>query len=263
MSPTFSIIDEKEIADDLVDPTLGAIPGINSVRTLSPPDYGLWLCVLEVSADTQLSWPDRHGEEGIYVLAGELAVDGQRCPRGGALVIESDVAVSARTTEPSRLVHVGSRDPISAVSGRCAHVVGPKGWFVSGSEDGSFARWFTDGTCPTCRIALFTVTSQESPGRSRAHTHSVDEIIYVVSGTMRLGKRLLGPGTSLCIGGETRYAQAAGPGGCTFLNYRRDESQQQYFGPGEPDYLLPETALGRGGHVVGDVVDLVPVGSAN
>jgi hypothetical protein len=263
MSPTFSIIDEKEIADDLVDPTLGAVAGIDSVRTLSPPHYGLWLCVLQVSADTSLTWPGRHGDEGIYVLAGELEVDGQRCPRGGALVIESDVAVSARITEPSRLVHVGSRVPKSGRLGRCAHVVGPKGWAISGSEGGSFARWFADGTCPTCRIALFTVTSQESPGRSRAHTHSVDEIIYVVSGSMRLGKRLLGPGTSLCIGGDTRYAQSAGPGGCTFLNYRSDESQQQYFGPGEPDYLLPETALGRGGRLVGDVVDLLPARSAN
>jgi hypothetical protein len=262
MSPTFSIIDEREIADDLVDPTLGAIAGIRSVRTLSPPDYGLWLCVLDVSADTPLSWTGRHGEEGIYVLEGELDVDGQRCPRGGALIIEADVAVSARTTAPSRLVHVGSRDPMPATSGRCAHVVGPKGWFISGSEEGSFACWFADGTCPTCRIALFTVTSEETPGRSRQHTHSADEIIYVLSGTMRLGKRLLEPGTSLCIGGGTRYAQSAGPGGCTFLNYRRDESQQQYYGPGEPDYLLPETALGRGGRVVGDVVDLVPAGSA-
>jgi hypothetical protein len=261
---TFKITDESEVAPVAADPTFGALEGLETCRILSPDDYDLWLAVLEVAAGTVLHWPEVHGEEGIYLLSGELDVAGESCPEGGAVIVESDVAVSARTTQPSRLVHVGSRTPATKAEASPStdrhgvHIVGPAGWFVSGSQDRSKARWFSDGTCPTCQIAFFDVYSDEDPGRSRAHTHSADEIIYVISGQMRLGRRLVPAGTSLCISGGTRYAQSAGPGGCTFLNYRKESSQQQYYGPGEPDYLLPETALGRGGAVVGDVVHLHP-----
>jgi hypothetical protein len=263
---TFEITDERD-APVSADPTFGAVAGIEACRMLSPADYDLWLAVLEVAIGTALSWPEVHGEEGVYVLSGELEVGGQRCARGGAVIAESDVAFTMRTTSPSRLVHVGSHSTEAkdgselgapATDNHGVHVVGPGGWFVSGSEDRSHARWFCDGSCPTCRIALFDVSSAEDPGRSRAHTHTADEIIYIVAGTMRLGRRLIPAGMSLCISGGTRYAQSAGPGGCTFLNYRKERSQQQYYGPGEPDYLLPETALGRGGSVAGDVVHLRP-----
>lgn len=268
MKGTFEITDERDVVPASADPTFGAGAGAEACRMLSPADFDLWLAVLEVASGTTLSWPGLHGEEGLYVLSGELEVGGERCARGGAVIAESDVAVTVRTTAPSRLVHVGSRSPATeggserrapATDNHGVHVVGPRGWFVSGSEDRSHARWFSDGTCPTCRIALFDVTSAEAPGRSRAHTHSADEIIYIVAGTMRLGRRLVPAGSSLCISGGTRYAQSAGPGGCTFLNYRKESSQQQYYGPGEPDHLLPETALGRGGSVAGDVVHLHPV----
>ena len=267
MGGTFAIIQESEVAAGRADPTFREVPGLTSVRRLSPDDYELWLCVLEVDDGTTLRFPDTHGEEGLYVLAGELDVSGTPCRQRGAVIVESDVAVTVQARGPSRIVHVGSRDPSApaggslgppATAGHGVHVVGPRGWFTSGTGDRTLARWFADSTCPTCRIALFDVTSEETPGRSRAHTHSADEIIYVLEGTMRLGRRLLGPGTSLCIGGGTRYAQSAGPGGCTFLNYRRDSSEQRYYGPGEPEHLLPETALGRGGSVVGDVVHLGP-----
>jgi hypothetical protein len=261
---TFKITDEREVAPVSADPTFGAIAGLESCRILSPDEYDLWLAVLEVAAGTELTWPNVHGEEGIHVLSGGLDVDGEVCGEGGAVIVESDVPLTARATRPTRLVHVGSRTPATTsksaerAGSHGVHVVGPAGWFVSGSQDRSHARWFSDGTCPTCQIAFFDVSADEDPGRSRAHTHSADEIIYVVSGTMRLGRRLVPAGTSLCISGGTRYAQSAGPGGCTFLNYRKESSQQQYYGPGEPDYLLPETALGRGGSVVGDVVHLHP-----
>ncbi len=267
MGGTFAIISEQEVAAGRADPTFGEVAGLTSVRQVSPDDYDLWLCVLELEDGTSLTFPPQHGEEGLYVLDGQLQVAGTSCPARGAVIVESDVAVTVEVRGPSRVVHVGSRDARPPQGGSLGpadtrehgvHVVGPNGWFVSGSGDRTVARWFTDSTCPTCRIALFDVTSQETPGRSRSHTHSADEIIYVVEGNMKLGRRLLGPGTSLCIGGGTRYAQSAGPGGCTFLNYRRDTSEQQYYGPGEPEHLLPETALGRGGSVVGDVVHLRP-----
>ena len=58
------------------------------------------------------------------------------------------------------------------------------------------------------------------------HAHHEDEIIYVQSGFMKLGQRLLGPGSSLYVCGDTLYTFTAGGEGLHILNFRprRDDS---------------------------------------
>jgi quercetin dioxygenase-like cupin family protein len=53
-----------------------------------------------------------------------------------------------------------------------------------------------------------------------AHAHLEDEIIYVLEGEMCLGRRKLGPGSSVYIEGDTLYGFRAGPTGLRFLNFR-------------------------------------------
>jgi quercetin dioxygenase-like cupin family protein len=53
-----------------------------------------------------------------------------------------------------------------------------------------------------------------------AHAHDVDEIVYVVSGQLRFGSRILNPGSSVYIPGESLYSLRAGPEGLRFLNFR-------------------------------------------
>ena len=59
-----------------------------------------------------------------------------------------------------------------------------------------------------------------------AHVHRTDEIIYVTEGELHLGSRVLTPGCSVYIPGDTLYSFKAGPTGLTFLNFRgrRDTS---------------------------------------
>ena len=56
--------------------------------------------------------------------------------------------------------------------------------------------------------------------KQRVHAHDTDEIIYVVGGAMRVGNRLLKPGSSLFVAGKTMYSFEAGPEGLQFLNFR-------------------------------------------
>jgi mannose-6-phosphate isomerase-like protein (cupin superfamily) len=58
------------------------------------------------------------------------------------------------------------------------------------------------------------------------HVHREDEIIYVVAGEMHLGARVLSPGASVYIPGNTLYGFRSGPDGLKFLNFRarRDPS---------------------------------------
>src|SRR4051794_17608671 len=66
--------------------------------------------------------------------------------------------------------------------------------------------------------------------RLAPHAHESDEIIAVVAGELHVGRRVLGPGTSIFVPGHTLYTVKAGPEGCRFLNFRA-HSDMTYFGP--------------------------------
>ena len=53
------------------------------------------------------------------------------------------------------------------------------------------------------------------------HCHDEDEIMYVLSGQMRIGSRTVGPGACIYIAGGVFYGFKAGPEGVHFLNFRR------------------------------------------
>lgn len=52
------------------------------------------------------------------------------------------------------------------------------------------------------------------------HAHEEDEIIYIVDGEMHAGARVLGPGSTLFVKGNTLYSFKAGPKGLRMLNFR-------------------------------------------
>jgi quercetin dioxygenase-like cupin family protein len=54
----------------------------------------------------------------------------------------------------------------------------------------------------------------------KLHSHDEDEIMYILGGTMLLGNRTVGAGTSLFIAGSTFYGFSAGPDGLHILNFR-------------------------------------------
>jgi quercetin dioxygenase-like cupin family protein len=60
----------------------------------------------------------------------------------------------------------------------------------------------------------------EPDGVIEPHAHEEAEIIYVLSGQLRLGARALGPGSSVHIPARTLYGLQAGAEGLHFLNFR-------------------------------------------
>jgi hypothetical protein len=224
-------------------------------KALSPPGYPLWLTKSELRDGGTLTWSDRHGDDGVYVLSGGLEIGDRTIPAGGAIVVESGAEASARAHGETRIIHVGTASDTPPTDGlfgapkpdgHHSHLVGPEGHFVSGQREGVRAVWFADSTCPTCRIALFTV---EVDGRKDAvaHHHTADEIIFVLGGAISMGRSTYGPGTALSIPGGMRYGFVGDESGHHFLNFRRDVSEQfnDRDGPG-----VLETALARGGHLV-------------
>jgi len=56
------------------------------------------------------------------------------------------------------------------------------------------------------------------------HSHSVDEIIFVVSGSMLVGPRRVGPGTAFAVAADTVYSFVVKEEGLHFINFRASES---------------------------------------
>ena len=225
---------------------------------VSPDDYSLWMVASELRDGATLEWTTDHGDDGVYVVGGALELDGRICPTDGAVIVESGVACTARAVGPTRIVQCGARDAdpptdglyeAPASHGHGVHVIGEGGWFASGAREGVAVRWFADSTCPTCRIALFHVWRAEGGVRDRSHTHTQDELIYVLDGSLIVGGSEHGPGTCLPFPALTRYSLTSGPQGFAILNYRRDVSVQAYRA-GEPEEL--EGGLARGGVAVND-----------
>ena len=226
--------------------------GVVSSRRLQAAGYSLWVCDSELSDGGEIQWNGESAEEAVYVVSGALEVAGRACPSDGAVIVESGVRATARAVGPTRILHFGPSDltPPSGgeygppdAEGHGVHVVGPEGCFTSGSREGTFARWYADSTCPTCRLCLIQV-ERSSARDGPAHHHSQDEIIFVIGGAIGLGGRWLEPGSALFISAQARYQLRTGDAGYRFLNYRRDLSQQVY-DPGDPPQL--ESALARGG----------------
>lgn len=70
------------------------------------------------------------------------------------------------------------------------------------------------------------------------HCHDEPEIMYVLSGSMKLGNRTVGPGTSIYIEGGVFYGFTAGPEGVHFLNFR-SHIDNSFHVPGKRQIIDP------------------------
>jgi len=250
------------IASDDVAASVGAgfrsVEGQASSRQLSPDNFSLWLVETDLSDAATLSWSAHDSDDAVFVLNGELDVEGRSCPAGGAVIVERGARVTATAKGSTSVAHFGSRSHVLAPPGPLhapgpggrVHVVGPAGRFESGARENVSAVWFADGTCDSCRVQLFTVETPVSDDRrGRPHSHSQDEIIYLIDGAVSMGTYTFGPGTAVSIPADVRYALTAQDGGHRFLNFRRDVSWQIYELGSEP---IIETAVARGGRPTDD-----------
>ena len=250
-------LDEVEPAQGYAAPR--AASGVRWSRRVSPEDYSIWMVVAELEDGAEIHWESSHSDDGVYVMQGELDVDGRRCPTDGAVIVESDASCVVRAVGPTRILHAGSVDntpPADGLygppepKGHGVHVVGEQGWYASGNRESVIARWFSDSTCATCRIALFHVFRSEAGVKDIPHRHTQDELIYVLGGSIVMGRREFHPDTVLAIPANMQYSLTSGRDGFAFVNFRADVSTQHYAGDREPEL---EGALARGGRLVGDL----------
>jgi hypothetical protein len=111
-----------------------------------------------------------------------------------------------------------------------------------------------DAHCPTCRVWMHENFYYGADEETPLHSHSEDEVIFVTSGSVRLGARLFGPGTAVAVAANTKYGFFSGPDGLGFVNFRgasptysaadgsltMDEGQFWRAAVGKPEYIFLE-----------------------
>ena len=246
-------------------PATGRTYGLVTARRLSPDGFSIWLYVSELGDGSALEWGTDHGDEAVYVVSGALGVEASTidafqgtddetqddverdaaCPAGGALIVESGVAGRVVASGFTKLAHFGSSSPPAERRGTALHVIGPRGRYES-PPDKPFFRFFADSTCSSCDA--FLLFSQRDHGWSvTPHSHSADELIYVLSGGVRTGSQVHNAGTCLAFAANVKYALAAEADGFETINFRARRSELKFV---DGDGSIEETAANVGGVAV-------------
>jgi hypothetical protein len=240
-------------------PSCEATGAVRSVL-FHPTGYSLWELEAVLAPGAEVRWREPHGDEVVFVLDGELDIDGLRAGPKTAAFVEAGVTARARALTETKVLHFGpssAHAPTEGVlgpardTGRRVHVVGPEDARPLGAHDAARgARYYGDSTCETCRAAFLEVFDAVGPSEVSSHLHSQDEIIRVTTGELRVGRIAVFAGMSIAIPGGYRYGFRS-PGPFTFVNYRRDAST--FVGsPGIPPRLETVEAL-RGERSAGEL----------
>jgi len=210
---------DRAMADGLAGMPCRLEGGGRSAVVVSPADEPLWAVRVDLDAGASLAWESDHGEEALFVLSGDLAVDDVPCPTRGAVVVEADAYPTVRATSDAAVVYLGHRPTGVAAGkrGRRVHVFGPDGDFRlhGGGHD---VVMFVDATCDGCDLMLFT-TSRADAHVQTPHSHSQDEIIYLLDGEITMGSYRFDAGDALAIEADRRYGFRS-EDGYRFLNFR-------------------------------------------
>jgi hypothetical protein len=194
------------------------------------PREPLHLHTLEIDGGEAIHVEGVGVDKLIYVWSGEVKAGGHRLAKGSSLIVERGSALSVSGSEVGAVVLAFSAAASSAkpLRGGNVHLLpaqnAPRSDNLGGTV-GLAGVMHADADCPTCEIWLH---ENRFPGRdiprtgeeAGVHSHTENEVIFVIDGEIFLGSKLYGPGTALAIAADTLYSFTAGPKGLHFVNFR-------------------------------------------
>lgn len=157
----------------------------------------------------------------IYVWRGSVEVGEQALRAGSAVAVEVGGELTVRAAEDTLLMDFHERAPnLSRKSGGDVHVVASGE--VEGGEDPiglGFHTVYLDAQCKSCDVWLHE-SRFYADREIMQHYHTEDEVIFICSGELHLGRHVLTAGTALAIAANTPYRFKAGSEGVSFVNFR-------------------------------------------
>jgi hypothetical protein len=201
-----------------------------------------------------------------YVWHGALEAGGWPMAKGSSMIVEHGETLEVKGgAEPAELLAFHAAQPGDHPrAGGHVHLLPtdrvPRDDNMSGGDFPVAGGMHADSGCPTCEVWLHEnhfpggrpplTSEQEKQG---VHSHTEDEIIFVIDGGLRLGNKLYGPGTAVAIAADTLYSFATGPEGLSFINFRAGTPGDIHFANGmaisetgywrdrqmKPEYVTP------------------------
>ncbi|MDG2004271.1 MAG: hypothetical protein P8J20_13155 [Novosphingobium sp.] len=198
-----------------------------------------------------------------YVWRGDAEAGGRPLATGSSIIVEQGQTITVKGgADGAQVLAFSSAEPLEAqTTGANVHLLPadqvPRTADLGGH--GVKGAMHADSDCPTCNVWLHenrfppSEPLDEEQQKRGIHSHSEDEIIFVIDGEMRLGNRPAGPGTAIAIAAETLYSFSPGPDGLAFINFRAAQPSEIKFANGtsmsetkywrealpRPEYLEP------------------------
>jgi hypothetical protein len=194
----------------------------------------------------------------LFVWKGAVTAGGQELAEKASAIVERGCSLQLAAGAQGATVMAFQLSGTSDVSRAGGHVHllpserVPRTHCMGGNE-GIGGALHADAGCPTCSVWLHENSYAMADKETALHSHSEDEVIFVHTGSIRLGNRIYGAGTALAIAADTIYGFHSGPDGLGFVNFRgtsptytsadgsvvMDEAELWRGILGKPDYIEP------------------------
>jgi hypothetical protein len=227
-------------------------------------DSPLHLHLHEIAPGQVLRIEQSDADRLAYVWHGAVEAGGAVLPQGSSLIVEHgrSLEITGGDVPSQVLTFAAAHAPATPRAGGHVHLL-PADRIARAAPDalssGVSGGMHFAADCPTCEIWLHENRFPGSPGlppeeqAKGVHSHTEDEIIFVIDGEIRLGTKLYPPGTALAIAADTLYSFTPGPDGLAFINFRAGMPGDIHFANGmsmsetgywkervtRPDYLEP------------------------
>jgi hypothetical protein len=209
-------------------PEVASPPGEGSIESralLSRPREPIHLHLHRLEPGASMTLVGDPADLALFVWQGSVEAGGATLADKASAVIEygASLRVEAGKDGAALLVFNVSQRGADAPPGGHVHILPhdrvPRTESLGGNE-GIGGALHADAQCPSCKVWLHENSYTMADKETALHSHSEDEVIFVHSGSIRLGNRIYGPGTALAIAADTKYEFFSGPDGLGFVNFR-------------------------------------------
>jgi hypothetical protein len=221
--------------------------GAVATRALFGDAAPIHLQVHELDACASLAFHAGAADMALFVWKGSVMAGGSVLGERASAVVERGAGLEIEAgADGAALLAFHFNGDESARAGGHVHLLPrdrvPRTESLGGNE-GIGGALHADAQCPTCSVWLHENSYAMADKETAVHSHSEDEVIFVHSGSIRLGNRLYGPGTALAIAAGTKYGFHSGPDGLGFVNFR---ASSPTYTSGDGKTVMDEAELWRG-----------------
>lgn len=237
-------------------PALDGVKPLGAIKTRSViggADRPLLLWVHEMAPGSSIALAAPKVGHAAYVWKGGIEANGKALGTESVVVVEhgGNCTITA-DAGGATLAHYHQSEALpnmTAKAGGHVHFVGADG--LHRRDDPSrhtVSTVWADAHCPTCDLWLHKSAFGVSRPQGEPHMHNVDEIIFVVSGRVVVG-RIHAPGTAVAVDTDTIYGFGVDEGGASFINFRPRDPSVRMTAKGKPltDWMSEYDYMVNGG----------------